>query len=108
MSKEMLNNIKEKALVNSLGYSNWLHLMTNFTDPSYEVTIAGKKVKLVSKELHRNYLPNIITASTKISSNLPLLVHKYIEGETLIYVCVDDTYKMPKSNASETLQMIEK
>ena len=33
ISKEMLNNIKEKALINSLGHSNWLHLMTNFTNP---------------------------------------------------------------------------
>ncbi len=108
MSKEMLNNIKEKALMNSLGYSNWLHLMTNFTNPFYEVAIVGEKVKLVSKELHRNYLPNIITASTETPSNSPLLVHKYIEGETLIYVCVDGTCKMPESDVSKALQMIKK
>lgn len=108
MSKEMLNNIKEKALINSLGHSNWLHLMTNFTNPFYEVAIVGEKAKFVSKKLHRNYLPNIITASTETSSNSPLLVHKYIEGETLIYVCVDGTCKMPKSDVSKALQMIKK
>ena len=87
---------------------NWLHLMTNFTNPFYEVVIVGEKAKFVSKKLHRNYLPNIITASTETSSNSPLLVHKYIEGETLIYVCVDGTCKMPKSDVSKALQMIKK
>ena len=55
ISKQMLNNLKIEIIKNPMGYSNWLHLMTNFTQPFYEVAVVGKNANTITKEFYKNY-----------------------------------------------------
>jgi hypothetical protein len=104
----MLNNLKVEISKNPLGYSNWLHLMTNFTQPFYEVAVVGDNANEVSKSLFRNYLPNILISASSKDSELPLLEFKYIDGKTLIYVCVDGTCKLPLTDISKAIKSIKR
>ena len=106
-SEQMLNNLKEDIKKYPANYSNWLNLMTNFTNPFYEVVVAGDNATEINKSLINNYLPNILIAgTTKENSSLPLLAYKYTKDETLIYVCIDGTCKMPLTNITEAINII--
>ncbi|MGK0447980.1 MAG: hypothetical protein ACJA2M_001760, partial [Polaribacter sp.] len=59
--------------------------------------------------LINNYNPNILIAgTTKENNTLPLLLYKYNEDETLIYVCVNGTCKLPQTNIKKAIESIEK
>jgi len=108
ISKQMLNNLKVEIIKNPLGYSNWLHLMMNFTQPFYEVAVVGKNATTITKELYKNYFPNILISASNKDSELPLLEFKYIDGKTLIYVCVNGTCKLPLADISEAVKNIKR
>jgi len=40
------------------------------------------------------------------SNDLPLLQNRFINGKTLIYVCVNKACKMPTENLDESINMI--
>jgi len=108
MAEQMLNNVSSDIYNNALSFANWLHLMTNFTNPFYEVAVVGQNAISVNKELNRSYLPNVIIAGSTKDSNQPLLVNKYDAEETYIYVCVNGTCKLPQTDLSKALKTIKK
>ena len=108
-SEQMLNNIKQDVKISPGNYSNWLHLMTNFTKPFYEVVVAGNEALKVNKSLIKNYTPNILIAGTsEENKTLPLLSYKFNEDDTFIYVCVNGTCKKPEVNLKTALLNIKK
>ena len=108
-AEQMLNNIKEDVKISPGNYSNWLHLMTNFTKPFYEVVVAGNEALEINKSLIKNYSPNILIAGTSKENNtVPLLSYKFNEDETFIYVCVNGTCKKPEVNLKKALLNIKK
>ena len=108
-SEQMLNNLKDDIQINPANYSNWLSLMTNFTKPFYEVVVAGKNANKVNKELINSYIPNVIIAGTvKDNTTLPLLAYKFNEDETLIYVCVNGTCKLPVTDIEKAKKSIDR
>ena len=108
-AEQMLNNIKEDVKISPGNYSNWLHLMTNFTKPFYEVVVAGNEALEINKSLIKNYSPNILIAGTSEENNtVPLLSYKFNEDETFIYVCVNGTCKKPEVNLEKALLNIKK
>ena len=104
----MLNNIKPKIVGNAAYFSNWLDVMLNYTNPYYEVVVVGKYAKQKIKELNRTYLPNILISYSDKESNLPLLENRFIEDETYIYVCINNTCKLPVETISKTLKLMKK
>lgn len=108
-AEQMLNNLKSDVNTNPANYSNWLNLMTNFTKPFYEVVVAGNNAAEVNKTLINNYFPNILIAgSNKENNTLPLLLNKFNDNETFIYVCVNGTCKLPQTNLVKAIKNIKK
>ena len=103
----MLNNVKPQIVDNASSYSNWLDLMMNYTNKYYEVVIVGDKAIEKNAELNKYYLPNILLSISKKESNLPLLENRFIDGETFIYVCVNNSCKLPVTSIKETLKLID-
>lgn len=108
LSEQMLNNLQSEIQSNSLSFANWLNLMISFTNPFYEVAIVGEKAKEVNKSLFHNYIPNIIIVGSNIESKQPLLVNKYVDGQTFIYVCTNGTCKLPQINIKKAINLIKK
>ena len=104
----MLNNVSPEINAYPSGFSNWLDLMLNYTNPFYEIAIAGEDSKEKILELNKVYLPNKIIAASKNQTTIPLLENRYIVNETLIFVCVDQTCQLPVKNTTEALKFIKK
>ncbi len=108
ISDQMLSNLSSEIMSSPSGYTNWLTLYLNRSNPYYEVAVVGENAKAKLQELQSYYLPNILVSGTLTESNLPLLKNKYIEDETLIYVCVNGTCKLPVSTVEEAIGQISK
>jgi uncharacterized protein YyaL (SSP411 family) len=106
-TSKMLHNVQPEIESYPSAYSNWLDLMSNFQDNFYEVVVVGKDASKKIAELNARYLPNILIAGSTSESKKPLLNYRYIDGETLIYVCVNNSCKLPVSNISEALNFIK-
>ena len=106
IGKSMLNEISTQLISNPLDYMNWLSVSLDYYDKFYEVVISGKKSIEMAKEINSIYLPNILIATSKKESEKYLLKNRYIKGENLIYVCVNNTCKYPVNNVDAALKLI--
>ena len=105
-AKQMLHNVKDRALKYGAGASNWSLLYTNLLGDFYEVAIVGKDAKQKLKEFNAVYIPNKLIVGSITESSLPLLEYKYNENETTIYVCIDGACKLPVNETEKALKQI--
>lgn len=106
-SETMLNNIEEQIDSYGSGYSNWAMLYLNRVTPFYEVAISGKQAKQKLAELNRVYIPNKMILISENDSRLPLMEGKYIDGETMIYVCENKACQMPVSKVDDAIKQLK-
>ena len=57
--------------------------------------------------IFNGYIPNKLIIGSKSKNNLPLLKNRYVEGKTLIYVCVNKACKMPTESLEEAISLIK-
>ncbi len=103
----MLNNVKPEIQEYASGYSNWLDLMLNYTNPYYEVAVVGADAKQRIEALNNTYLPNKLIAGSTEDSKMPLLLNRYNPDATLIYVCVNKACKLPVSEVEKAIQFLK-
>jgi len=103
----MLHNVSPDINEYPNGFSNWLDLQLNYTEPFYEVAISGKDAHTKLQELNTAYIPNKIIVGSTTESALPLLEQRYVAGKTLIYVCKNKTCKLPMQKTSNALKLIK-
>ena len=108
MSKDMLGTIQNRIIQDQAAsfYSNWIQLYINMVQPSYEIAVVGKNAKAIRAELSQHYLGNSILLGDTKESELPLLKSKYMDGETMIYVCQNKVCKLPVNNVADALKLI--
>ncbi|MFK7832738.1 MAG: thioredoxin domain-containing protein [Winogradskyella sp.] len=108
LAKQMLSNVNSDIEKTPSGYTNWLVLYLNYSNPFYEVAISGSNAKDKLKELDQSFVPNALISGAQNDSDLPLLKNKFIDGDTYIYVCVNGTCKMPVIDTKKALEQILK
>jgi len=107
VSKQMLNNVKERTQKYGSGYSNWLQLMANYTGDYYEIAISGENAFDKLLQINKKYIPNKLIAGSIKKSNLSLMEGRFNENETLIYICVDGACLLPENNAEKALNQLK-
>ena len=86
------------------GFSNWLYLFMNESEQNKELAICGTNSTEFISKINAKYFPNLIIAGTEKESQLPFLKNRFIEKETLFYVCQNQTCLLPNSNFEEVLK----
>jgi len=105
-AKQMLHNVQPEIASYPSGYSNWLDLLANYQYNFFEVVVVGDQAVEKVSELNNKYLPQILIAGSKTAKKSPLLELRYLEGETLIYVCVNNACKLPVSEVNEAIKLL--
>ncbi len=108
ISKQMLKNVLPEMKQYPSGFTNWLSLLIDYQKPFYEIVVVGPDANDKLAEINATYLPNILTAASINSESSPLLEQRYIEGKTLIYVCVNNACKLPESDVNKAISPIKK
>lgn len=104
----LLNNVQEEMKAYGSGFSNWLDLMLNYTNPFYEVVVVGKNASNKLSEINEFYIPNKLIAGSTSAKESPLLKDRYLDNKTMIYVCVNKTCQLPVTETDKALEMILK
>lgn len=107
VSKQMLNNLKDRAVQYGSGYSNWLQLMCDFSGGYYEVAIAGENAMEKLQEINQHYIPNKLIAGSTSESKIPLMEGRFNENNTYIYICVDGTCKVPETSIKKAINQLK-
>jgi len=107
VSKQMLNNLKDRAVQYGSGYSNWLQLMCDFSGGYYEVAIAGENAMEKLQEINQHYIPNKLIAGSTSESKIPLMEGRFNENNAYIYICVDGTCKVPETSIKKAINQLK-
>ena len=91
ISEKLLKSVIKEIENYGPGYSNWACLLLQYLKPQIEVVIVGKSVNENLVALYKQSPPNVIFALSDKTSDLPLLKNRYVEGQTLIYVCKNNS-----------------
>ena len=102
-----LSQLQHQFQSNARYHSYWLALALQVQLGSKEVAIVGEKAEDYRKQLQKNYLPNALFLGSATESNLEVLNGKYIQGETLIYVCENHSCQRPVSTVEEALLQLK-
>jgi len=104
-ASKMLHNVQPEIDGYPSGFSNWLDLLSNYQNNFFEVVIVGDNALQKTSEINTHYLPNILIAGSTKPSKSPLLELRFMEDETLFYVCTNNTCKLPVSNTLEAIKL---
>ncbi|MEI6022012.1 MAG: thioredoxin domain-containing protein, partial [Bacteroidota bacterium] len=102
-AEAMLQIVLEDMLQYGSAYSNWACLALCFTQPFKQVAIVGKTVDELLLPLYQHGLTNTMFAVSTQSSDLPLLKNRFSDSQTLVYVCENNTCKLPVKTFDEAL-----
>jgi uncharacterized protein YyaL (SSP411 family) len=102
----MIKSALNKIMSEPLDYMNWLNVALSYSKNFYEIVITGKDAYKMSDEIKSKYLPNVLIAASKRDSKEYLLNNRYVKGENLIYVCVNNSCKFPVNKVTEALKIL--
>jgi len=102
ISRQMLQHILPTIDYPS-AFSNWLNLLLNFSEEQKEIAVCGKKAIEFGTKINQHYFPNIIVAGSSKESSIPFLQNRFVENETLLYLCQNRTCQKPTDNLEEIL-----
>ncbi len=106
ISSQMMHTMQTQVVKWGSSYSNWCMLLLNYTTPFYEVAVAGPDANQFANALGAYYLPGKILIGSTGESELPLLENKLVKGETMIYVCVNKTCRIPVKKVEEAVRQM--
>lgn len=102
----MLDLISEDLSAYAAGYSNWGCLALHLYYPFRELAIVGNNVNENLLGLYQTGLTNTILAVHAQASELPLLKDRYVPGQTLIYVCENNTCQLPVNSVADAAKLL--
>ncbi len=105
-SLQMLHNMVPDITQYPSSHSNWLLALMNQLSDYYEIAVVGPKALDVTSQLNKHYIPNKLVVGSTANSDLYLLENRYVEGETLIYVCVNSACKLPVTDIGEAINQL--
>ena len=83
------------------------HRMSNLVKQNYDNVYVNMNGGFFGNLSNLKYIPNKLIIGSKSENNLPLLKNRYVEGKTLIYVCVNKACKMPTESLEEAVSLIK-
>lgn len=107
IAENMLKAVSSKIKTQPQAYSNWLNLLLDFTENSYEVAITGKDALAIKAEIQREYLPNVVLAGNEKASEISILKNRFQENKNLIYICHNGTCELPLTSVAETIEILK-
>ncbi|WP_161993998.1 thioredoxin domain-containing protein [Cyclobacterium xiamenense] len=105
-SKSMVASMMPKILSEGQAYGKWNELLMHMAFPYMEVAVVGENSKDLIKELSQTHLPNTLIVGAAQENELPLFANRLVSGKTLIYVCKNNTCKLPVVTPEQAIDII--
>lgn len=108
-SKTMISAITPYLKEDFKNYLKWGTLLLSELYPFREVIITGPEAILKSQKILSNYFPNtqVYVCSEEPKDILPLFKDKFVNHNTLIYICEKGSCKLPTSSTEKALEFLK-
>jgi len=92
----MLLEVGSSLESDPLGHASWARLWLSEVQGVLEIAVTGSEAATFAREINTGYWGQyVLMASTQPDDKYPMLVNRWQEKETLIYVCRDNVCKRP-------------
>ena len=98
MALQMVDKVKQSRQPDY--YGNWCALFSGFAYSPYEVVVVGNKSLEQISKLQMDFHPNAYYSGGMRNQILPQHESKWVDGETMIYVCQNRTCKLPTTDVN--------
>lgn len=106
-SKNMMAKMNGLFSERPQDYGQWGSIFLNHAYPYFEIVTVGKAAQERVAELGAYFIPNAIIVGSKQENPLALFKGRYVPGETYIYVCKDQTCKLPVKRTVDALGQLK-
>ena len=107
-SKKMMSSVGPEFLKFPQNYGQWGRLLLKGTLPFYEIVVVGPEAGDFVKKINQHFLPNTIVVGSKVENDSFLFRNRYADGLTLVYICRDNTCKLPVKTVKEAMDQLWK
>jgi len=87
-------------------YSMWTQSYLTSVFPYYEIVVVGENAQQLVKEINQDLLHNSLIIGSEKESDVALFANRFVEGETMIFVCKNNTCKLPVKTKEEALKQL--
>jgi uncharacterized protein YyaL (SSP411 family) len=102
ISSKMVLNIRDQLMKYPSAFANWGSVMLSLAYPFYSVVITGQESLEKALIMQKSYHPNVFFCGSKNGSDLPIFKDRFVEGETMIFVCSGRECKLPTTSIEES------
>jgi len=106
ISSRMVSSMKEQMMKYPSSFSNWASVLIKQASPFYSVVITGPEYLDKAREIRQHYNPSAFIFGSLSKSALPIMSDRFIEGETMIFVCNGRECKLPTSSVNKALDQL--
>jgi len=103
----MLHVVGKDVEENLSFHASWGSLWATSAYPFLEVVVVGENAKDIIAEIDNFQLPNTMLIGTEEKNELAVFKGRYVEGETLIYICQNKTCKLPVRSVEDFLNQMD-
>lgn len=103
---QMVKNVQNNFLENGQSFANWLNVVLYQNKNFYEIAVVGDNYNTVGKEISAQFIPNSVLIGAAKEGELELLKSRYNEGQTLIYVCIEGSCKLPVTDVEKAISQL--
>lgn len=104
ISTRMLFVALEQTVNYPSSHANWASAMLNLIHPFYTIAITGPGCLEKAAAIRKHYHPSVFFCGSENESGLPILKDRFVEGETMIYVCTGKECKLPTTSVEVALK----
>lgn len=102
----MLNSIKQFAVMSPTFHSYWLMTSLNLVFRYFEVGIIGNNYESEKENIIKLFLPNIILFGAEKEGTLEIVKDRIVPDKTLIYVCENRVCQLPVEDLNTAVKQI--
>lgn len=105
-SKEMQKTVESLWSNQPSAYSLWSKSYLSSVFPYYEIVVVGDNAEQLIQDLNQDDIPNSIVIGSKEKSDIALFENRYNESKTMIFVCKNNTCKLPVETKEEAIEQL--
>ncbi len=103
ISIRMVSVARELVLNYPSSFANWASAMIYMIYPYYTVAVTGPGCIEKAAAFRKLFHPSLFICGSETENELPVLKDRFVEGETMIYVCTGNECKLPTTSVEEAV-----
>ena len=91
----------------AVSYGTWGSLFLQQAYPFYEIAVVGSNAQDYINQINTTYIANTLIVGSFVSSDISLFKDRYDNADTFIYVCQNNTCKLPVKTVADAFKQIK-